>query len=127
MPGDGAQWAGFILAAVFAVAGIAKLRAPLDTRRALRDLRLPRPDVLAVALPVVELVVAVLLAADPATGGPCAVALLVAFTVLIVGRLAGGHRDGCGCFGAWSTRPLSWWDVARNTALIALGAVAALG
>jgi len=70
---------------------------------------------------------AILLIVDPATGGPCAVALLVAFTVLILSRLVNGNTSGCGCFGAWSTRPLSYWDVARNTVFIVLGAIATLG
>ena len=116
-----------LLAIVFLAAGVNKLRNPLDTRRSLRDFGLPAPRQLSVALPAVELLTAFLLLINPATGGPCAVALLVAFTVLLVSRLRAGLTEGCGCFGAWSTRPLSWRDVARNLILIAFGVTATLG
>ena len=112
---------------VFVVAGIAKLRSPDNTRRALGALGLPRPDVLGVAVPVVELATALLLVLDPVTGGVSAVALLAAFTTLLVGRLRAGRTEGCGCFGAWSTRTLSWRDVVRNLALMGIGCVAVLG
>ncbi|MBD35503.1 MAG: hypothetical protein CL512_01895 [Actinobacteria bacterium] len=122
-----ANVAGYILGGVFLVAGLSKLRSPLETRRSLRDLGFPFPKETSIILPLVELLTAILLIVDPATGGPCAVALLVAFTVLILSRLVNGNTSGCGCFGAWSTRPLSYWDVARNTVFIVLGAIATLG
>ncbi len=117
----------WILAAVFAVAGIAKTRDPLGTRRTLDDFGLPKPRLLARVLPGTEAATALLLVVDPRVGGQCAVALLVAFTTLIAGRLLAGHHDACGCFGTWSKRPLSWRDLARNVLLVALGVVAALG
>ena len=122
-----ANVAGYILGAVFLVAGLSKLRSPLETRRSLRDLGFPFPKETSIILPLVELLTAIILFVDPATGGPCAVALLVAFTVLILSRLVNGNTSGCGCFGAWSTRPLSYWDVVRNTVFIVLGAIATLG
>ena len=122
-----ANVAGYILGGVFLVAGLSKLRSPLETRRSLRDLGFPFPKETSIILPLVELLTAILLIVDPATGGLCAVALLVAFTVLILSRLVNGNTSGCGCFGAWSTRPLSYWDVARNTVFIVLGAIATLG
>jgi len=118
--------AAWMLAVVFAVAAFTKLRDPLGTRRTLGDFGLPNPRLLARVLPVTEATTALLLAVDPRVGGQCAVALLAAFTTLIVGRLLAGHRETCGCFGTWSKRPLSWRDVARNGVLIALGVVAAL-
>ena len=122
-----ANVAGYILGGVFLVAGLSKLRSPLETRRSLRDLGFPFPKETSIILPLVELLTAILLIVDPATGGPFAVALLVAFTVLILSRLVNGNTSGCGCFGAWSTRPLSYWDIARNTVFIVLGAIATLG
>jgi uncharacterized membrane protein YphA (DoxX/SURF4 family) len=119
--------AALLLAAVFAVAAVAKLRDPLGTRRALGDFGLPNPRLLSRVLPGTEAATALLLVVDPRVGGQCAVALLVAFTTLIAGRLLAGHRDACGCFGTWSKRPLSWRDLARNGVLVALGVVAALG
>ena len=116
----------WILTGVFAVAAMVKLRDPLGTRRTMGDFGLPRPHLLARVLPATETATALLLVVDPQVGGQCAVALLVAFTTLIVGRLMAGHRDACGCFGTWSQRPLSWRDLARNGLLIALGVIAAL-
>lgn len=127
MPDPLVTASAWLLAAVFALAGIAKLRDPLGTRHTLSDFGLPNPRLLARVLPGAEAATALLLVVDPRVGGQCAVALLVAFTTLIAGRLLAGHRDACGCFGTWSKRPLSWRDLARNGALVALGVVAALG
>ncbi len=122
-----ARIAGVLLAAVFAVAAAAKCRDPEGTRRALSDFGLPNPRLLARLVPAVEAASALLLVIDPVTGGPCAVALLAAFTTLVAGRLMAGRREACGCFGAWSSRPLSWRDLARNAVLMGLGVLAALG
>ena len=72
-----ANVAGYILGGVFLVAGLSKLRSPLETRRSLRDLGFPFPKETSIILPLVELLTAILLFVDPATGGPCAVALLL--------------------------------------------------
>ncbi|MBQ90713.1 MAG: hypothetical protein CL441_04710 [Acidimicrobiaceae bacterium] len=127
MPDPLVVLAAWLLACVFAVAAAVKLRDPLGTRRTLGDFGLPNPRLLARVLPATEATTALLLVVDPRVGGQCAVALLVAFTTLIVGRLMAGHRNACGCFGTWSKRPLSWQDLARNGILVALGVVAALG
>jgi uncharacterized membrane protein YphA (DoxX/SURF4 family) len=119
--------AAVLLAIVFVVAAAAKFRDPAATRRSMAEFDLPNPRLLAVAVPVTELATAALLLVDPRTGGPCAVALLVAFTTLIAGRLLAGHHESCGCFGTWAVRPLSWRDLARNAALVALGVAAAFG
>ncbi len=127
MPDAAVTTAAWLLAAVFAIAATTKLRDPLGTRRSLGDFGLPNPRLLALFLPATELATALLLVVNPRLGGQCAVALLVAFTTLIVGRLMAGHHDACGCFGTWSRRPLSWRDLARNGLLIALSVIAALG
>jgi|TARA_B100001105_G_scaffold235267_1_gene210319 uncharacterized membrane protein YphA (DoxX/SURF4 family) len=119
--------AAVLLAIVFVVAAAAKFRDPAATRRSMAEFGLPNPRLLAVAVPVTELATAALLLVDPRTGGPCAVALLVAFTTLIAGRLLAGHHESCGCFGTWAVRPLSWRDLVRNAALVALGVAAAFG
>jgi|TARA_B100002003_G_C14006003_1_gene485526 uncharacterized membrane protein YphA (DoxX/SURF4 family) len=119
--------AAAVLAVVFVIAAASKLRDPVATRRTMQGFGLPNPRLLAVVLPVTEGATALLLLVDPRTGGPCAVALLAAFTTLIAGRLMAGHHDACGCFGAWSSRPLSWKDIARNLVLIGLGVASTLG
>ena len=55
-----------------------------------------------------------------------AAAVLAAFTVLLVVRLAQGRRPPCACFGRRSTHPIGLGSVARNLVLIALALVAAL-
>ena len=50
-----ANFAGYILGGVFLIAGMAKLRSPLDTRRSLRDLGFPFPKETSIVLPLVEL------------------------------------------------------------------------
>lgn len=127
MTGLVGRLAAAVLAIVFVVAAGAKLRDPLATRSTLVGFGLPGPRLLAVVLPVTEGATALLLLVNPRTGGPCAVALLAAFTTLITGRLLAGHHDACGCFGAWSSRPLSWRDIARNLILIGLGVTSTLG
>ena len=127
MPNTSVTATAWFLALVFAFAAVTKIRDPQGTRLTLGDFGLPRPRFLARVLPATELATALLLVVDPRVGGQAAVALLVAFTTLIVGRLLAGHREACGCFGNWSKRPLSWRDLARNGPLLALGAVAALG
>ena len=127
MPGSLAVVATVVLAGTFTVAAILKFRDPAATRQSLANFGLPTPRLLAVAVPVTELTTALLLVVDRRTGGPCAVALLVAFTTLIAGRLVAGRRDSCGCFGTWSSRPLSWRDLVRNGILTALGVLTALG
>ncbi len=127
MPDAAVTTAAWLLAAVFAIAATTKFRDPLGTRRSLGDFGLPNPRLLARILPATEVATALLLVVDPRLGGQCAVALLVAFTTLIVGRLMAGHRDACGCFGTWFQRPLSWRDLTRNGLLITLSVIAALG
>jgi len=127
VPDTLATVAAILLAGTFLIAASLKLVNPTTTRKSMHDFGLPSPHVVAVAVPVTELATAALLLVDPRTGGPCAVALLVAFTTLIAGRLLAGHRDSCGCFGTWSSRPLSWRDLARNGPLTVLGVIAALG
>lgn len=53
--------------------------------------------------------------------------LLVAFTALLVSLLVRGRRPACACFGSARTRPISWFTVTRNVALIAVNIAALLG
>jgi uncharacterized membrane protein YphA (DoxX/SURF4 family) len=90
--------------------------------------RLGAPDAAITVLPWIELIVGALLIVQVARPVPAllALALMLAFTVLIVRRLAAGEHPPCACFGAWSARPLGWWHVARNLGLVALCVLAAL-
>jgi hypothetical protein len=52
--------------------------------------------------------------------------LLVAFTALLMVRLLQGRRPPCACFGALSSKPIGWGNVARNAVFLALAAVVLL-
>jgi len=113
-----------VLAVVFAWAAVAKLARPDATRRAFADLGLPVAPALGVAVPVVELAVAVLLVVRPAVGAAFALALLAAFTLVVIRAVSSGSASGCACFGARRVEPVGPSDVVRNGLLAALAAVA---
>ena len=111
--------------AALVLAGATKLARPAWVRDAAA---LGVPAWVARPVPVIELVVgaglAVGLARRPLAW--VAVALFVAFTVVIARVLAAGRRPVCACFGAWSRRPIGRGSLVRNVVLIALALVAAL-
>jgi uncharacterized membrane protein YphA (DoxX/SURF4 family) len=115
--------ARLILAIVFFTAGFAKLRDLEGTRSAVSELGLPslirRSSFL---LPVVEVAIGILLLkADTAwLGALCSLALISAFSLLIVSNLARNRHPECHCFGGLAARPISQWTVARNATLAAV-------
>jgi uncharacterized membrane protein YphA (DoxX/SURF4 family) len=114
------------LAAVFAVAGVAKLLDREGTRESLGQFGLPSrlaPGA-AFVLPAVELVTAGLLvpAATARAGAVLALALLLVFLVAIGRSLMRGEQPDCNCFGAIHSKPIGRWTLVRN---LGLGAVAA--
>ena len=66
MPDTLATVAAILLAGTFLIAASLKLVNPVATRRSMHDFGLPRPHVMAVAIPATELATAVLLLVDPA-------------------------------------------------------------
>ena len=114
-----------VLAAVFLIAGSAKLADRAGTRKAVGDFGLPDQLVptLATLLPLAEVAVGILLI--PATtawwGAIGAAVLLVAFLIGIAVNLARGKRPDCHCFGQLHSAPVGWTTVARN-AVLASGA-----
>jgi uncharacterized membrane protein YphA (DoxX/SURF4 family)/thiol-disulfide isomerase/thioredoxin len=115
--------ARLLLAAVFAVAGLAKLFDRRGLREALREFGLPAP--VAVVLPAVEIGVAVALLL-PRTGWWAAVAamlLLLAFTAVVARSLARGRAPDCNCFGRLSSGPVGRDTLVRNGVLAAVAAV----
>jgi len=113
-----------VLGVLFIGAGVAKVM--IGAAWPAQAQRLGTPRVVAVAVPWLEIAVGAAVAVRLASpwSAVAAVALLVAFTALLVARLASGDHPPCACFGSWSTRPLSWWHVARNGAMAALAVVA---
>ena len=80
------------------------------------------------AVPFVEAVVGALLVTQLARRVTAVVAavMLVAFTALLVRRLSQGLRPPCACFGALSSKPISWGNVVRNGVFVAIAAVVAV-
>jgi uncharacterized membrane protein YphA (DoxX/SURF4 family) len=122
--------AALVLAAVFAWAAVAKFRTPDETAASFHGLGLPAAAVLAKAVPVVELAVAAGLIVVPAATSWIALALVVAFSLVIVRAVAAGSTVTCACFGAAgaatddTARPVSTVEVVRNAGLGALAIVA---
>ncbi len=119
-----ASAAAVLLAAVFVWAALSKLLRPAATGAAFAGLGLPRPGVLAVAVPVGEIGVAALLVVRPQVGGALALAALAGFSLVVVRAVMRGTRTGCGCFGSRRDDPVSPVDVVRNGLLAAFALVA---
>lgn len=119
--------ASVLLGAVFVISAITKLDALEQWRAQATDLGVP--GFVSGGLPFLELAVGALLVAQIARRAVAIAAggLLVGFTALLVARLSQGRRPPCACFGAWSSKPISWVTVARNAVFIALAAAVALG
>jgi len=122
-----------VLAGVFIVSAIAKLRDRPGSRAGVEAFGVPAAFVglVAGALPVVELAcAALLLLPDPfATAGAVgSLALLLAFTVAIVVNLAQGKHPECHCFGDLGEGGgIGWMTVVRNAALMVFSAVSLIG
>jgi peroxiredoxin/uncharacterized membrane protein YphA (DoxX/SURF4 family) len=118
------------LAAVFFVAGVAKLVDRSGTRQALADFDVP-PGLagpLLLLLPAAELAVATALM-FPTTarwGAAGGLVLLALFVVGLTRVLRRGEAPDCHCFGQVHSKPASWATVARNVVLAFLAAYVVL-
>jgi uncharacterized membrane protein YphA (DoxX/SURF4 family)/peroxiredoxin len=122
--------ARFCLAAVFVVAGVAKLADRSGTRQALADFDVPRrlAAPLLLLLPAAELAAATALV-FPTTARWGAAGCLVLLALFVVGLtrvLRRGEAPDCHCFGQVHSRPASWATVARNFVLALPAAYVAL-
>jgi uncharacterized membrane protein YphA (DoxX/SURF4 family) len=117
--------ASIIVGAALVLAGASKLAARDTWPSQARGLG--APDLVIPLLPWLEIVVGALLIAQVARPvmATIAIALLLAFTALLVVNLRQGRRPPCACFGAWSAKPIGAGHIARNLALIALAVIAA--
>ena len=118
------------LAAVFLVAGVAKLADRSGTRQALADFDVPRrlAGPLLLLLPAAELAVAAALVFGP-TARWGAAGCLVLITLFVAGLtrvLRRGEAPDCHCFGQVHSKPASWVAVARNFVLALPAAYVAL-
>jgi hypothetical protein len=125
-----ATFVGVLLAMVFGWSAVAKARDVTDTHQATRALTgLPLPLVTTVGLIAAESVTAITLLVPQTRvlGAAAALILLALFSGLMVWRLQLGQAPPCHCFGRVSSRPISYLDVIRNTALMVLATVAIVG
>lgn len=116
--------AALALAAVFAVAGTAKLRRRATTERTFRSLGLRASPALALGVPLAELVLAVGLVVVPDMASIAALAVLVGFTTFVLLAIRRGAAVGCGCFGSSRVAPVGGAEVVRN-ALLAVATLVA--
>lgn len=124
--------AALIIAGVF-LSGAYKLFHPLEFARAVYAFKLlPDPLVKPVAyvIPWLEVICAVCLLLIPKLRTAAlwlAIGLLVVFTLAMVIVLLNGTEVSCGCFSYTADEePVSWMNVARNAALIALAGLGLL-
>jgi uncharacterized membrane protein YphA (DoxX/SURF4 family) len=112
--------ARLLLAAVFAVAGAAKLDDHRGTVAAVAGFGVPqqRAPLVAVVVPLAELA-AVALLLIPATawvGALLALVLLAVFSVAIAVNLGRGNTPDCHCFGSLRAEPIGVGTLVRNIA-----------
>lgn len=118
--------AAVTVAVVLLVAGVTKVSQPQQWRSQAAGLGVP--PLVAAPVPYSELLLGALLLVQvqrPVVAW-FAVALFVAFTALLVVRLAQGQHPPCACFGSLSAAPIGPGHIARNAVFIALTMVAAL-
>jgi peroxiredoxin len=118
--------ARLILAAVFAVSGISKLFDLSGSQAAMRSFGVPERFTRAggIALPIAELVIAVLLipAATARWGALLALILLAVFIAGISYSLSRGRKFDCHCFGQLTTSEIGPPTLIRNAVLAVLAA-----
>lgn len=114
------------LCVVLLATGLAKLADQQIFRQRLATIPWV-PDLLvrpaAVAVPLVELLVAGLLLGQPRIGASFAVGTLVLFTGVIIAELARGRSFTCGCFGGVVGTPVTAAALTRNGVLLAVAVV----
>lgn len=115
-----------ILAAVFTIAGIAKLADSAGARKSLTEFGAPAflAPWMARLLPLVELAcsVALLRTAWSIWGAGGILGMLLVFTAVIGISLARGRRPACHCFGQRDSSPIGGKTLARNGVLSAMAA-----
>ena len=119
-----------ILAAVFGIAGIAKLFDLPGSRKSLTNFGVPAflAGPLGMILPLAEVSCAVaLIPVTSARWGAIGIMFLVLiFIVGISSSLARGARPDCHCFGQLHSEPISWKTLARNGVLLAMASAVVL-
>ena len=119
--------AQLLLAAVFALAGGAKLFDLKGSRKAVADFGVPArlAPVIGLLLPVAELVAAVALIFHPTArwGAALALLLLLVFVAGVANAMRKGLDVDCGCFGRVYSATAGSATLVRNAVMAALAAV----
>lgn len=116
--------AALVVAAVYLVAGVAKLSDRTATAATFAGLGLPAPGALATAVPLLEIGLGAALVVAPRPAAAVAIVVVAAFTAVLARALRHGVRVGCGCFGSARREPISFVELVRNGLLAAATAVA---
>lgn len=115
------------LAAVFGLAGFAKLADPAGSRRAVEGFGVPSSlsGIAGVALPLVEIAVAVslLFTSSAWFGSVGAMFLLTIFSAGIFYQMAKGNAPDCHCFGQIHSEPVGISSLIRNIVFLVPAAV----
>jgi len=125
--------ARLVLAVVFVVSAVAKLRDRDGSREAVRGFGVPGPlvGIVAGGLPFAELACAVLLVLpDPAAtlGAAPPLVLLGAFTLAVSVNLVRGNRVDCHCFGSVGDQgEIGWHTVVRTGGFLLLTTLSLVG
>ena len=118
-------------AVVLLISGGSKVRDTTATREAFASMGVPAPlrsDLIVKALPYAEMALGILLVVTWSwpmmTVALVATALFAAYWVLVLRVLQRGEAVDCGCFGALGDDRISGATLARNSLLVAFGALA---
>ena len=119
-----ARW---LLAAVFAVAGLAKLADRSGSRQALRDFGVPArlATPLGILLPWAEIAIAAALPPPAQPGGAPWGRWCACFTLLPGSESTwpAGIDPACHCFGQLSSTPVGWPTLVRNGLLAGIAGI----
>lgn len=119
------------LALVLMAAGVAKMLDRGSTRRAVPELGLPEvfAGPIAVALPIVELAVGILLVpiSSALYAAVAALLLFATFSIVVAVALVKGRRPQCNCFGNLSSGPIGAATLVRSVLLACAAAFVVLG
>jgi hypothetical protein len=122
-----------MLAVVFAIAALAKIRSPRATQRSFVELSIPgiseasRARLLFSIVVVVELGLSALLFARPQTGALLALVPLAMFTFVLYRVVRSGRSVRCSCFGSASSTPVTTTSLWRNALFMGAAFVGAIG
>lgn len=126
MTADVGYAAALVVAAVYLVAGVAKLSDRPSTASTFAALGVPAPRPMATLVPLAEIGLGAGLVVAPRPAAAAALAVVAAFTAVLGRALRAGVRVGCGCFGTARREPISFVEVVRNGLLAVATAVALL-